>query len=462
MKTLFLDEIRDCIGARAHSEMGLVGITGVSTDSRQIKAGDLFFALRGPNFDGHQFIAEVFIAGAAGVVVEKSARLPEGVDMTRVLIVDDTVVALGKLAAYYREELACTVIAVTGSNGKTTTKEMISHVLGKRLRGRRSTKSFNNHIGVPLTLLAADVHDDFLVVEMGTNHPGEIDYLGNIVRPNIAVITNVGESHLEGLGTLDRVAAEKASLAKHVHTGGAIVVNGDRELLLRLISHPQAMVISFGMSEHNDMRITALTAETDRVRFEVNNRFPFELPVLGGHNAINCLAAIVVARRLGFEMADIAEALKDFALPAMRLELAIVGDYRVLNDAYNANPASMACALDVLRGFDTAGRRVFCCGQMLELGEKSEQFHRELGRSIGSANLGALVAVGAFARQMVDAAVAAGLDSGRAWAFDSAAEAGKALKNILRPGDLILVKGSRSMKMELLIDRMKELAAAPG
>lgn len=462
MKTLFLDEIRICIGARAHSEMGLVSVTGISTDSRQIRAGDLFFAIRGPNFDGHQFLRSAVAAGAAGVVVEKSAALPEGMDPGRTLIVDDSVVALGKLAAYYRDELPCPVIAVTGSNGKTTTKELISHILGKRLRGQRSAKSFNNHIGVPLTLLAGDLHDEFLVAEVGSNHPGEIDYLGGIVAPNIAVITNIGESHLEGFGTLERVAAEKASLAKHVRAGGAVVVNGDREILLRLVRPPQAQVISFGRSESNDMRMTALTVEPGGVRFEVNNHFRFELPVLGAHNAVNCLAAIVVARRLGFEMEEIAEALRDFKLPAMRLELTSIGPYRVLNDAYNANPVSMKSAVEVLADFSTTGRRVFCCGQMMELGEKAEEFHRQLGRHIGTSRIDALVAVGQFAGSVVREAVAAGLSAERAWAFPAADDAEKELKNILCPGDLVLVKGSRSMKMELLIDGMKKLSGQGG
>jgi UDP-N-acetylmuramoyl-tripeptide--D-alanyl-D-alanine ligase len=336
---------------------------------------------------------------------------------------------------------------------------MIHHILSKKLRGQRSIKSFNNNIGVPLTLLSGEAQDEFLVAEVGTNHPGEIDYLGNIVCPDIAVITNVGESHLEGLGTVERVASEKASLAKHVRAGGAVVVNGDREMLLRLISHPQAMVISFGLSANNDMRITTLTVQPDRVEFEINNRFKMELPVLGAHNAMNCLAAIVVARRLGFDMPEIAEALKDFKLPSMRLELTPIGPYKILNDAYNANPASMRSALETLEKFSTTGRRVFCCGQMRELGPQSELFHRELGKLIGSHRVDGLVAVGEFAKPLIDEATGAGLAANRAWAFKDSVEAGVELKNIIQPGDLILVKGSRAMKMEHLIEKIRELSA---
>ena len=457
MKTLFLDEIRTAVGARVHGEVPLAGVTGISTDSRSSRQGDLFFAIRGPNFDGHEYVEAALATGAAGVVVDKRWVAPESVDAGRVLVVEDTVTALGKLGAYYRDQLACTVIAVTGSNGKTTTREMIHHILSKRLRGRRSVKSYNNQIGVPLTLLEADEHDDFLVVEAGTNHPGEIDYLGNIIRPDIAVITNIGESHLEGLGTLERVAAEKASLAKHVRPGGAIVVNGDRDVLPRLITQPQIMVIRFGTAETNDMRISAVTTNGQSMEFEVNKRFRFHLPVLGTHNALNCLAAIVVARRLGFEMEPIDEALKDFILPAMRLEVTPVGPFTVLNDAYNANPVSMKSALEVLTSYPTSGRRVFCCGQMRELGPESEKYHRELGRRIGSEAVDVLVAVGESAGAVAEEAVRAGLAKDRVWSFTDSEAAGRDLKKILVPGDLVLVKGSRAMKMERLIEQIKSL-----
>ncbi len=455
MKTLFLDEIRDRIGAKVQSDLPLTGVTGVSTDSRQIHPGELFFAIQGPNFDGHQFVRQVLDRGAAGAVVARGAAIPDQVDSRRLLVVDDTVTALGRLAAYYREELACPVIAVTGSNGKTTTKELIGHILRKKFRGQNSIKSFNNHIGVPLTILSSQANDEFLVVEIGSNHPGEIDHLGSIVNPNIAVITNVGESHLEGFGTIERVAAEKASLVKHVKAGGAIVVNGDRELLLRVISHPQAMVISFGLSANNDMRISALSTEMDGVHFEVNGKFKFHLPVLGEHNAMNCLSAIVVARRMGFEMNEIADALKDFKLPGMRLEMMKIGQYCVLNDAYNANPASMATALDVLQRYPSKGRKVFFCGQMNELGDQAEKYHRELGRRIGRHSIDVLVAVGSYSSQLVEEAIKSGLPAKNTMAFGTAAEAGEAVKQIVLPGDLILVKGSRSIRMEQIIEKLK-------
>jgi UDP-N-acetylmuramoyl-tripeptide--D-alanyl-D-alanine ligase len=457
MKTLLLNEIRDRIGAKGHAEMSVTHVTGVCTDSRQLQAGDLFFALKGPNFDGHDFAAKAFELGAAGVVVERDAKLPAGVDLTRMLQVENTVTALGKLAAFYRDELQGTIIAVTGSNGKTTTKELINHILSKRFKGRRSVKSFNNHIGVPLTILGAEPGDDFLVVEVGTNHPGEIDHLGGIVRPNIAAIINVGESHLEGFGTVERVAAEKSALAKYVKPGGAVIVNGDREILLRLIGKPDAMLISFGLAENNDMRITHLESSQGWLKFTINKKFDFKLPVLGEHNALNCLAAIVIARRMGFEMNQIADALLDFKPPAMRLEVTPIGPYTILNDAYNANPQSMRSALGVLKQQECGHHRVFCCGQMFELGEHAEQFHLDLARQIGESKIDVMVAVGAYSQAMVRQAVSAGMKSSNCFAYESAEHAATEIGKIIHSGDVVLVKGSRAIQMEKIIQGIQLL-----
>jgi UDP-N-acetylmuramoyl-tripeptide--D-alanyl-D-alanine ligase len=455
MKTLLLDEIRERMGAKRHAEMVPAAVTGVCTDSRLIKAGDLFFAIPGDKFDGHAFLAEVLAKGAVGVVVAKNKPLPAGVDVKKVLVVDDTIAALGKLAAAYRDMFSGTVIAVTGSNGKTTTKEMIAHILGRRYRVHRSVKSFNNHIGVPLTILSCESDIDFLIAEVGTNHPGEIDQLAGIVRPDVAVITNAGESHLEGFGSVDRVAAEKASLVKHVRAGGAAIVNGERELLLRLVKQTGVHTISFGTSAHCDMRITSQTVSENGLAFEVNGKFHFDLPVPGMHNAMNALAAIVVARRAGLEMSEIAESLKDFKLPGMRLEILKIGDYTVLNDAYNANPASMGAAMSVLSGMQTAGRKVFCCGQMLELGERSETYHRELARKIGQDGVDVLVTVGKYAKEMADEAVAAGLPEKNVHSYATSEEAGQAIGGMIHQGDLILVKGSRGIQMEKVIEKIK-------
>jgi len=459
MKRLFLNEIRECIGGHGIGEPdGSAAAAGVSIDSRNVAEGDIFFAIRGERFDGHQFVAAAFECGAAGAVVE---RLPDDVPAdrrNRVLRVDDTVRALGRLAACYRKGLSGTVIAVTGSNGKTTTRDMIHHVLSKHLAGKRSIKSYNNHIGVPLTLLDAEPGEDFLVVEAGSNHPGEIDYLGGIIRPDIAVITQVAETHLEGFGTIEHVAAEKASLAKHVTAGGAVVVNGDREMLLRLIEPPsRAVVVKFGQSEHNDLRLTGVKAGFDEARFSVNDRFAFRLPAPGRHNAFNAVAAIAVARRMGLEMDQIATALEDFRLPSMRLEVLRLPDLTVVNDAYNANPTSMASALETLGSLDGSGRVVFFCGDMRELGPGSERFHRELGQRIAAGRVNVLLTVGSETRATADEAMRSGLRSDQVSHFANSSEAAEAADRIVREGDTVLLKGSRSIGLEAVAERLKRL-----
>ena len=453
MKTLFLDEICDCISGRGNGDISQYEVRGVGTDSRQISEGDLFFAIRGENFDGHDYVGEVLAKGAAGAVVERDI----GVEDARIIFVDDVITALGRLAGYYRDELACTVIAVTGSNGKTTTREMIHHILSKRYRSRRSRKSFNNHIGVPLTILSSETEDEFLIVEAGSNHPGEIDYLGHIIKPDIAVITQISETHLEGMGSIGRIAAEKASLVRHVRAGGAIVVNGDNQMLLRLISHPEATVFSFGESADNDMRLSSIKVRQQGIDFEVNGRFRFSLPVLGRHNAFNCLAAIVVARRCGFEMEEIAEDIKDFKLPDMRLAVRKINGITIINDAYNANPRSMLAGLGVLNEYPSSGRRIFCCGDMLELGEQAEGYHRQLGRHIGCSSIDMLIAVGNFAQKVAEEAISAGLPRKNVFVFSNAEQAGMRLKSLVAEGDVVLLKGSRGMKMEDMIKDGKKM-----
>lgn len=462
MKPLLLDEIRKCIGARRIADVPAVRIDGVSTDSREVREGQIFFAIRGDQFDGHEFVARAFAQGAAAAVVERVPNdLPE-IHRPRILVVDDVIKALGKLARWYRDQLVGTVIAVTGSNGKTTTKEMIYHLLRSRYRGRRAQKSFNNHIGVPLTLLSADVSDEFVVVEVGSNHPGEIDHLGGIVRPDIAIITGIAETHLEGFGSLDRIAAEKASLAAHVCPGGAVVVNGDHDSLLRLIGKPEATVIRFGQSENNDLRLTQVRSTERGLEFTVNNRFEFQLPVLGRHNAFNCLAAMAAARRMGLEMDQMARCLTDFRLPAMRLEVEQIGGFLVVNDAYNANPASMQSALEAFADLPGKGRRVFFCGQMYELGDDAEKYHRQLGRRIGCSGVNVLVAVGDYAPAVVEEAVSAGLAKKNARSYQNVDQAKADLHRIVSDGDVILVKGSRAARMESLVEQMRELTGSVG
>ncbi len=459
MKPLFLDEIARWIGGKVEGEGPLpCKVVGISTDTRTIREGELFFAISGENFDGHNFVRRAFEKKSAGAVISRlpaEDKLKEFSD--RLILVDDTIKALGELAKYYRNELPATIIAVTGSNGKTTTKELVYHILSKKFRGKKSIKSFNNKIGVPLSIFQGDVDDEFLVLELGTNRRGEIEYLAEIVKPDIGIITQVAEVHIEGLGDIRQISAEKASLAKYVEPGGAIVVNGDNPILVKLIDNPRISVFTFGRDKGNDLILSDVREYKNGVKFVVNNRFEFYLPVMGVHNAYNCLAAIVVARRMGFLMEEIAEIIKDFRLPPMRLEVINIDRMTVINDAYNANPVSMESAIRVLENFTTKGRKILCCGDMLELGPKSESYHRKLGRRIGSSGkIDVLIAVGEFADYVVLEAISAGIDKKAVFKFDTSEEAGKFLKGFAKENDTILLKGSRKIQLEKVLDYLKE------
>jgi UDP-N-acetylmuramoyl-tripeptide--D-alanyl-D-alanine ligase len=382
MKTLTLEETVRAIRGRITAQPTATTINDVSTDSRTAGPGQLFFALRGPNFDGHDFVCEALRRGAAGAAVAQDSMGKRELsrDLPGLIWVDEPRRALGRLATYHRRQLSATVIAVTGSNGKTTVKRMIDHVLGGSRRGTASPKSFNNDVGVPLTLLAADGAHDYVVVEIGTNAPGEVRTLGRIAEPNLAVITNVGESHLEKLGSVEGVAAEKASLVGCVRPGGQAAINADDPALLRHVSRdPAIRVTRFGTGEHADLRASGVELGPAASRFRVNDRFEFELPVPGRHNVVNALAAISAARGVGLSHDEIADRLRSFRLPEMRLEVETVGHIELIFDAYNANPQSMAAALDVFARHQHTGRRVLVLGDMNELGGDSERLHRRLG-----------------------------------------------------------------------------------
>ncbi len=347
-----IDQIAAAVGGRIIGPAAPAGLTvcGVSTDSRRIAPGDLFVAVRGPRFDGHDFVGVALSAGASAALVSQAPAadsLPSGRPVG-LIYVRDTMAALGRLAEWHRRRLPAAVVAVTGSNGKTTTKAMIAHLMARDRRVVASPKSFNNAIGLPLTVLSADLATDLLVCEIGSNAPGEIAALGRIASPDIAVIVTIGRTHLERLGSLEGVAAEKASLLGALARGGVGIINCDRPQLLAAARGYKGNRITFGADPHADLVLSDLETTARGIRFRVNRTDRVSLPLLGRHNAVNALAAIAVARRLGLSVSEAADRLSDFALPPMRLEKVRVGRITLINDAYNANPESMAAALEVL------------------------------------------------------------------------------------------------------------------
>ena len=437
----------------------------ISTDSRLVQPGDLFIAIRGKNHNSHNYIPQVFAAGAAGVLADQEpdeglAKVLAQGPMS-VLKCDDTIRGLNRLAAAYRRDIRAKVIAVGGSNGKTTTKQMIHTLLSRRLSGVASPKSFNNNIGLPLTLLSVEPQHEYVILEVGTNAPGEVAALGHVAAPDIVVITSVGLEHLEFLGDLKSVAREEASLARFVaHDGILFLTNESPELLaaLRLFKVPCFTVGPAGSGA--DLEATLIEQSMDGLRFVVNGRNDYRLAMFGRHNVFNALLAIGVARRFGLAEEQITAGLAAIEPPSMRMQPQRFGSCFVLNDAYNANPSSMARALETFaelpldNGSSRHMRRVAILGDMLELGPRGGEFHAQVGDLAVRHRLDLLVAVGPLMKHAADAAVSRRL---AAFHMPDTAAAVTQISSLLKPGDAILLKASRGMGLEKLLPAIESL-----
>lgn len=462
MIPLSLEELRQAIhgrwlGSASRGRQDLLA-RGVSIDTRTAGGGDLFVALKGENFDGHNFLPQAAKAGCVAGIVE-AAFAPSADDLALfkggLLAVSDAKRALGELGLYHRLKSSAQVIAVTGSNGKTTVKRMIHHILSRRFKGSCSPKSFNNDIGVPLTLLGSNVGDDYVVCEVGTNAPGEIAALGAIARPNIAVITSIGETHLEKLVSLERVAAEKASLLDSLAAEGVAIVWADSDLLDKAVGRYERKTLRFGVGELAQLRLTRYQPTAQGQRFEINGRVWVDMPLPGRHMAMNALAAIAVAMRMGMDKAEAAAALGDFAGVEMRLQRLALGTLTLFNDAYNANPASMVAAADVL-GDQAGRRRVMIAGDMRELGEASQDLHVRTGRQIAQRPVDLVIGVGELGRYIAKGAADAGKPARQVETVQSALGE---VPGLLQDGDVVLLKGSRAMRMEQLVERIRQTFA---
>ena len=465
MKSLLLEEVKHALQAELKTPSRKGVITGVKIDSRRVKTGDIFVAVVGENFDGHDFVEQAVSAGARAVVVSRNIPLSDAVRQSGVCVmrVDDTVKALGNLARFYRRSLGhcITVIAVTGSNGKTTTREMIYHVLSKSKKGHRSPSNYNNHIGVPMTMFGIEPNHEFVVVEIGSNAPGEVAALSQIVEPDVAVITQVGPSHLEGLGDVEGVSVEKVSIVAGLRDRGVVVCGVDHQATLDRVQSLGRHVITFGLDGHSDVCCRYVRHEPGSMRFETNDRCKVLLPVGGLHNVSNALAALAVVRRLGVSSQAFAAALTDFTNMQGRMGYSQVNGITIIDDSYNANPASMNAALQELASYSNARRRVFICGDMHELGEASAHYHHLLGRAIADSNVDFLLAVGAEAAVTATAALDAGMGWSQVQRSINSRRLARLVKSMIREGDVILVKGSRAMQMEKVVASLQRFRGMP-
>ncbi len=463
---LTLSEVIEALGARRRENPPRAAVAGVSTDSRTLATGELFFALVGPTFDGHAFVAEALQRGAAAAVVaaarvgEQSSQLAgQGVaaPLDRLIAVDDPLAALGRLAAYHRRAHAADVIAVVGSNGKTTTKSMIAHVLSGGRRVHCSPRSFNNAIGVPLTLLSVEPGDEVVVVEIGTNAPGEVAALGALARPDMAVITSIAEEHLEGLGDLAGVAAEEASILASVRRGGLAAVNIDSPEIAPHLAIEGVTLATFGRAESADLRLTNCAYEPPWLRCTYNGRFACRLPVPGAHNALNAAGAMLIARRMNLEHAEIAARLETFAPPPMRSAVRVARGITIIDDTYNANPGSARAAIEMLAAFPCRGRRVLVIGEMRELGAAAAAQHEAVARRIAQSPIDRVVLVGAAGEWMAGA-LAGGAP--QVALCDDPAQCATVLHDWLTAGDVVLLKASRAVALERAVAALLEPAAA--
>lgn len=476
---------------------------GVCTDSRQVQAGDLFFAIKGDQFDGHDFLEEVAKKGVAAVVVSRDAEKVRSSAFRRsgeppkggtsnadcaVIMVDNTRRALGRLAAAYRKDFALPVVAVGGSNGKTTTKDLIAAVLRQKLTTLWSEASFNNDIGVPLTLLRLEKTHQAAVLEVGTNHPGELPPLVKMIQPHYGVITNIGREHLEFFGDVAGVAKEEGWLAELLPTEGKLFLNGDNEWTEDVARRTRATIVRVGLADGNDWRVRSMRPDKQGVTFRVDaprlareietaeavaaryrdisrglaceiespaekaaryadiSQAEYRIHLLGRHQVVNALFALALGAELGLDRAEIQRGLAECEPAKMRLQLWEFRGVRVLDDTYNANADSMLAALQVLRELPCKGRRVAVLGDMAELGAHSEAAHAEVGRRAAELGVGQLFAVGKMATVMAQAARAAGLT--RVIELADVESAVTALKTFLKTGDVVLLKASRATRLE--------------
>lgn len=427
---------------------------GVSTDTRALKAGELFVALPGKNYDGHAFVFQAIEKGASGLLVSREV----GTASSEVLIVEvrDTIAALGRLAKYYREKLPVKVVAVTGSNGKTSTKEMLHHLFSPSFSMVSSPGNYNNFVGVPLSLFQLEPYHELAVIEMGTSAPGEIRWLSGIARPEIGVITNVSEAHLEGLGDVEGVAMAKAELLENIPKGGCLVFNADNPWCQCMASTFSGRTIGFGLGEGAHIRGSELKELEHGISFTVNGRYQVCLGMQGLHNVYNALAALAAGYCLGLNLEGLSLRLESFRLPPMRMERHYAGGITIINDAYNANPASMAAALAEFSRMPVAGQRCLVCGDMAELGKEAIRLHMELGEMIAKAAVNLLLVTGRFATEVASAARKAGMAEWQIKICDSLEEVCRVATRHLKAGDSILLKGSRCMRLEKVCDCLKE------
>ncbi|WP_223703083.1 UDP-N-acetylmuramoyl-tripeptide--D-alanyl-D-alanine ligase [Sutcliffiella deserti] len=424
-------------------------VEGVSRDTREDMKGKLYIPIVGENFNGHQFVRQAVLEkGAVASLWQKDQ--PEPPSDVALVFVDDTLEALQDLASSYRMEIGMKVIGITGSNGKTTTKDMMTSLLETTFKVHKTAGNYNNHIGLPLTILSMTEDTEVAVLEMGMSGRGEIELLSHIAKPDAAIITNIGESHLQELGSRQGIAEAKLEIAAGLKTGGKLIINGDEPLLLNNLKDIACEVITFGLNTDNDYVAKEVNLKGTGTQFLIEETV-YTIPVLGAHNVTNALASIVVGELLGVNEENRKKGLEKVSITAMRNEVVeAAGGWTIINDAYNASPTSMRAAIDLLSGLTGYGKKIAVLGDMLELGDQERVFHHDVGKYIQNKGIDYVFTYGKLGKDIAKGAKEI-LDSSNVKSYMDKEELVKDLLGIIKKDDVLIVKGSRGMKLEQVV-----------
>lgn len=431
-------------------------VEGIVIDSRKANKSNVFVAIIGENLDGHNFIDSAYDNGCRTFIIsDRKAKLPIRKDVINVIVVDDTQLAMGRIASYYKERFHIPYIGVTGSVGKTTTRDMIYSALTGKYNAHKNVGNLNNHLGVPLTLFELNKKHECAVIEMGMSHFGEIEYLADMVHPKIAVISNIGLSHIENLGSQEGILKAKLEIVKNFNKDNLLVINGDDKMLSTLKDKELPYRLkTFGFSSNNDIYCKEYNTTTENIKFVCNingKDESFEVPTLGEHNILNAMSAILVGTELDLTIDEIRTGLKNYTATGMRLDVIKENDFTVINDCYNASPDSMKSSLKVLGGFDN--RKVAILGDMFEMGDMAEMGHRSVGESVLK-NADLLITIGKNSKFIGDEAISLGFNKEKVYHYGSKNELFLNINSILNKKDTILVKASRGMKLEDVVNRI--------
>ncbi|MCA9081879.1 MAG: UDP-N-acetylmuramoyl-tripeptide--D-alanyl-D-alanine ligase [Planctomycetaceae bacterium] len=452
--------LRELIAAIHGQPVGIdavdVPVDRIETDSRDVRPGDVFWALIGQNDDGHHYLQQALRQGAVACVVE-AERLTD--DRQQMILVEDTLLALWDFAEWYRRQFDALVIGVTGSVGKTTTRHMVHTVLGQQFVGVESPRNFNNHFGVPLSLLQLGSEHEYAVIELAASQVGEIADLASIAHPEVGLITAIGPAHLDEFGSLEQIVQTKGELVAAIPGSGFAVLNGDDTLVRQLAARAACPVIFVGEQRDNDLVAQWVRSENGQLRFQVDST-SFDVPVVGRHHLTSAMMAIAIGRQIDMSDAEIAAGLRSYRPVSGRSELLHIGPWLVVDDTYNANPLSMLAACQTLQDWQGANKRILVTGDMLSLGNASDEYHQQLGQFIAHTGINQLVAVGSQAALVAGSAKEHGMDAGCLGVCGDVETARMLLDCWLEPGDVILVKGSRNMQMEQFVNYLKQRAAA--